>query len=105
MTTDNYKILSAWVAKGFLFGIFMAILESLLAYCAPDIAAIRAVQIVISILHAPTMLGILPCMLCPHIYLIIVVRIVMIILQWTGIGFIIGYRQYRKIIRTPPPNT
>ena len=106
MNNDKSIILFVETAKGFGFGVFLAILQWQLAYNTQDVSSLGPILTIITILEIPALICTLPFMLSANIYVIAVMQVVMGVLQWSALGFYIGWRKYRKSTNNiPPPNT
>ena len=96
MPTDKSRILLVETAKGFGFGILMTILNWIVFYTLPDGDVAHALQTVLLYASKPAFLLTDFITQDGNIIVYFVLSILMGILQWTTLGFIIGYWQYRK---------
>ena len=90
MARRNRHIIKKWTGIGFLFGIAMNFLNWNVFYRDADGPVIHILQSVLGAIAKPSEWAVDYCVPIPHIYLLVVGDILMLIVQWTVIGTIIG---------------
>ena len=97
--TPKSKILIVEAAKGLGFGILMTILNWIVFYALPDGDVAHALQAVLVFASKPATLVTDFITQDGNIIVYFVLSILMVILQWTTLGIIIGYWQCRRMNR------
>lgn len=94
--TNKSRIILVETAKGFGFGVLMTILNWTVFYTLPDGDVAHALQTVLVFASKPAILLTDFITQDGNIIVCFVMSILMVILQWTTLGFIIGLWGYRK---------
>ena len=106
MPQKHSKYIKEWTLQGFAVGVAASILHILFFYVFPDGDAIHAMQSILVIASKPAELVMRYCLPWLDLYGLAVAGPLLVILQWTALGFIIGYWQYRNSIKSgSPPKT